>query len=599
MRRRILLLLIAILGSIFAILTTGLYRWGNQWFLSQYLEQKLVLARAVSSAISGDEYLQFNNYEDTLRPSYVERIAYLRSVSAADPDITYLFTLLLKDEELTYALDGQQVRKPTIWMEHEDFSLVLEFDDQQWANINLFQENYKNTVEFDHDGQPIAIEYLPEKQLLVVNGQPFLEILGFDPIVVRTPLKLLKPDLLQEARFSTESLPGTNLEVSVSIGQPGESTILPGEEVLDDEEFLEHYRELIEKGESFISDQYLDGSYGLYMTVMAPIHDSAGQSVGLTIIEVYDHRIEQFRMFILSASIAISLFGIAVPGILIMFLLNRRVLGPVQNLYETVVQVESGDYTQRCKLKTGDEMESLAVGMNHMIESIENNTRDLERQVADRTRDLQAARDRAENLLLNILPEPIAERLKSHEELIVDRFEDASVLFADIVGFTSFSASRSPDEVVEMLNGLFSKFDQLSESLGLEKIKTIGDAYMVAGGLPIPGNDHPERIAGMALEMQRYISIQLHDGKPLQIRIGIHCGPVIAGVIGTRKFIYDLWGDTVNTASRMESSGRDGTIQISEAFYHRIKDDFECSEPRQVNVKGKGMMSCYELLKRK
>jgi len=499
------------------------------------------------------------------------------------------------DDEIVYLHDGMRVRSPTIWLEHESFSTVIELGEDE-ATLTMFQQTHRNSVSFDHLGKEITISYDPARSFIQVNGQDFLRIVSRQPLHVVTPSGELKARLDEESRYTRETLPGRAVSVDIYIGEKGEPTILPGEPVVDDEDFLKLYRSLIESNESFLSDRYVEGNYGTYMGVMAPIQDSEGNPIGLTIIEVYDTRIEQFKRLILLAAGVAALLGIGVPAVLILWVLNRQVLSPVRQLYETVNLVEAGDYSQRAKLKTGDELQSLSDGMNHMIEAIENHTRDLEHQVAERTRDLQSARDRAEHLLLNILPEPIAERLKENEEIIVDRFEDSSVLFADIVGFTSFSANRSPDEVVEMLNGLFSRFDALSAELGLEKIKTIGDAYMVAGGLPVPSRDHPEKIARMALKMQEYVSIQLHDGKALQTRIGIHCGPVIAGVIGTKKFIYDLWGDTVNTASRMESSGRDGSIQVSETFYNRTKDKFRFSEARQVNVKGKGMLNCYELL---
>jgi class 3 adenylate cyclase len=174
------------------------------------------------------------------------------------------------------------------------------------------------------------------------------------------------------------------------------------------------------------------------------------------------------------------------------------------------------------------------------------------------------AQDRSERLLLNILPRPIAERLKHHPTTIADAHAEVTVLFADIVEFTKFSASILPQRLVEILNDVFSEFDRLAERHGLEKIKTVGDAYMVVGGLPTPRADHAEAVAEMALEMRDALAgYEKTIGASLQLRIGIHTGPVVAGVIGRRKFSYDLWGDTVNTASRMESHGLPGVIQVT------------------------------------
>ena len=169
-------------------------------------------------------------------------------------------------------------------------------------------------------------------------------------------------------------------------------------------------------------------------------------------------------------------------------------------------------------------------------------------------------------------------------------------MFADIVGFTELSAQIPPIELVEILNVIFSEFDQLTEEHGLEKIKTIGDAYMVVGGLPGPKPNHAEAIAAMALDMQNTISdFCTETGKALSIRIGINTGPVIAGIIGTKKFIYDLWGDTVNIASRMESHGIPGSIQVTEMTYNRLRKYYLFEERGMVPVKGKGPMNCYLL----
>jgi class 3 adenylate cyclase len=202
----------------------------------------------------------------------------------------------------------------------------------------------------------------------------------------------------------------------------------------------------------------------------------------------------------------------------------------------------------------------------------------------------------ADDLLLNILPESIAARLKVKPETIADGYDDVTVLFADIVNFTPMSATADPVAVVQKLNEIFSNFDALAARHGLEKIKTIGDAYMVAGGLPQPRAGHCRAVAAFAVDivaaMARHTS---WNGEPLHIRVGINCGPVVAGVIGRQKFIYDLWGDTVNVASRMESSGLSGEIQVTEAVKERLDGRFNFTERGPIPVKGKGLMTTYLL----
>jgi PAS domain S-box-containing protein len=209
---------------------------------------------------------------------------------------------------------------------------------------------------------------------------------------------------------------------------------------------------------------------------------------------------------------------------------------------------------------------------------------------------LRAEQEKSERLLLNVLPKAIADQLKQFQGSLAEQFDEATIMFADIVGFTPLSARMRPIELVSMLNQIFSTFDQLAEQHGLEKIKTIGDAYMVAGGLPRIQPAHAEAIAEMALDMQREIKrFHRDDGEPFRLRIGINTGPVVAGVIGLRKFIYDLWGDTVNVASRMESQGVAGGIQVTAATYQHLKDKYLFEERGVTFVKGKGEMTTYWL----
>ncbi len=212
---------------------------------------------------------------------------------------------------------------------------------------------------------------------------------------------------------------------------------------------------------------------------------------------------------------------------------------------------------------------------------------------------LSSEREKSERLLLNVLPAAIAERLKQGEATIAESYPDVTVLFADLANFTQLSEQTPAPKLVELLNEVFSAFDRLAEEHGLEKIKTIGDSYMAVGGLPVPCANHAERVALMALDMREVIDAfnQAHRTQ-LAIRVGIHSGPVVAGIIGRRKFSYDLWGDTVNLASRMESHGHPGEIQVSETTRRKLGSLFSFVPRGPINVKGKGILSTYFLYRR-
>jgi class 3 adenylate cyclase len=247
------------------------------------------------------------------------------------------------------------------------------------------------------------------------------------------------------------------------------------------------------------------------------------------------------------------------------------------------------------------------LGIALVITRLRQTSKELELRVVERTTQLRQAnqqllveQEKSDRLLLNILPEPIANQLKEGQSSIADGFAEATILFADLVNFTKLSEKMPPTQLVALLNEIFSQFDRLTEKHGLEKIKTIGDAYMVVGGLPMPRPDHAEAIAEMALDMQtEMLRFNLKHDQECEIRIGINTGPVVAGVIGTKKFIYDLWGDTVNVASRMESHGIEGEIQVSAETYGRLKHLYTFQSRGSIEIKGKGKMVTYLLTGRK
>lgn len=214
--------------------------------------------------------------------------------------------------------------------------------------------------------------------------------------------------------------------------------------------------------------------------------------------------------------------------------------------------------------------------------------------------ELEVERAKSERLLLNILPASVASRLKESDQVIADGFASATVLFADIVDFTPLAQDLAPADAVALLDRVFAGWDRLAARHGVEKIKTIGDAYMVAGGLPSPREDHAEAIADMALEMGPEVErCAAESGVPFEVRIGMDTGPVVAGVIGRSKFTYDLWGDTVNTASRMESHGVPGAIQVTERVYEQLRDRYDLRQRGTIEVKGKEPMTTYLLLSRR
>jgi class 3 adenylate cyclase/CheY-like chemotaxis protein len=210
---------------------------------------------------------------------------------------------------------------------------------------------------------------------------------------------------------------------------------------------------------------------------------------------------------------------------------------------------------------------------------------------------LQAEKERSENLLRNILPDPVVMRLNTGERVIADRFDSVSIIFADIVGFTPAAALMNPTRLVEMLDHVFSEFDALALRFGVEKIKTIGDAYMAAAGLPEPRPDHAEAIAAFALGILDALR-RMNESRvePLRIRIGVHSGPVVAGIIGRQKFIYDVWGDTVNIASRLESQGLPNRIQVSQTIVAALRDRYKFESRGTISLKGKGQMPTFFLV---
>ena len=265
--------------------------------------------------------------------------------------------------------------------------------------------------------------------------------------------------------------------------------------------------------------------------------------------------------------------------------LSRSLLGPLRELIVGVTSFAAGDYSAKVTVRTRDEIGRLCSAFNSMVDELRGKNAVIENKNREN-----------EELLLNVLPAPIANRLRGGEQGIADGFAEVTVVFADLVGFTQMSSDMPPAKVVTLLNGLFSRFDEAAHELSIEKIKTVGDAYMAVCGMPVHVPDHAERMVRMAIRMvhiTREHALEHHAA--MKLRVGINSGPVVAGVIGKSKYIYDLWGDTVNLASRMESGGLPDMIQVTRSVYDKLKDKFVFEARGTIEVKGKGSVEAWLL----
>lgn len=295
----------------------------------------------------------------------------------------------------------------------------------------------------------------------------------------------------------------------------------------------------------------------------------------------------------LRQTLVLLLVGVAV-SVVAGFLLARRLVKPLQSLQAGVERIGAGEFGQPIAIRTGDELEQLAAGINRMAAALRQSYEVLESRVAERTEALAREQERSHALLRNMLPADIADELVSRGQVQARRHDAATILFTDFAGFTEAATTMPPDVMVSELNDIFAAFDRMTEANGVDRIKTIGDAYMAAAGVSSSCDDHARRCVRAALEMVEYLATRngTHAFK-WGLRVGIHSGPVIAGVVGTRKFAFDVWGDTVNLASRMESSGEVGRINISAYTFHLVQSEFECVYRGKVSAKGKGEVDMY------
>ena len=283
-----------------------------------------------------------------------------------------------------------------------------------------------------------------------------------------------------------------------------------------------------------------------------------------------------------------------IVGIIIGFWLARTISVPVLALRDAAHKVGEGDLTQRVTSRSRDEIGELGVAFNKMVDDLGK----ARREVEERTNEALIAKKKTDELLLNILPAETADELKANGFAKAKNYDLVTVLFADFKGFTAISEKMKPEELVYELNYCFSAFDSITQKYGIEKIKTIGDAYMCAGGLPGKNTTHPHDVVNAAIEirdfMESYKNEKLLKGEnPFEIRIGINTGPVVAGIVGFKKFAYDIWGDTVNIASRMESSSEPGKINISGSTYQLVKDQYNCTLRGRIQAKGIGEIEMY------
>lgn len=276
------------------------------------------------------------------------------------------------------------------------------------------------------------------------------------------------------------------------------------------------------------------------------------------------------------------------------FLLARAMVRPLRALQEGAARIGDGDFEHRIQVRSGDELEALAEQFNRMGAGLKASYAQLEHKVSERTAELRQEQSRANQLLHNMLPAQIAEELARTGKVRPVRHESVSILFTDFSGFTQAAATMPADRVVAELNEIFEQFDAITDRCGVEKIKTIGDAYMAAAGLPLSCVDHAQRCVRAGLAMVDFVR-RRNDSSAFKwsLRVGIHSGPVVSGVVGVRRYAFDVWGDTVNVASRVESAGKADCVNVSAYTYDLIRDEFDCEYRGKIEAKGKGVFDMY------
>ena len=298
-------------------------------------------------------------------------------------------------------------------------------------------------------------------------------------------------------------------------------------------------------------------------------------------------RLSMFRSALLLAA------GLAL-AVLASLLLARRMTRPIAALREGAVAIGAGRLDHRIDLATDDELQEVGEQFNRMGDELRASYSQLEAKVAERTAALAREQERTRELLHNILPREVAEELSRTGKVLPVRHESVTILFSDFSGFTQAASAMPADRMVAELNEIFAAFDEITDRCGVEKIKTIGDAYMAAAGLPLACPDHAQRCVRAGLEMVDFLERRNHASAfKWLVRIGVHSGPVVAGIVGSRKYAYDIWGDTVNIASRMESSGEVGRVNVSAYTCDLVRDAFACEYRGKVAAKGKGEIDMY------
>lgn len=543
---------------------------------------------ALHKALDGSEYSEFHDrYHATLN-SYLENFGFydIFLVDHRTGDIVYS---VFKESDFATSLRNGPYRRSNLAAAYEEANALAATDDPIFVEFDYYAPSYGAPAAFIakpiFDGIErigVLIFQMPITRInqIMTGGQKWKE----DGLGESGETYLVGPDFSMRSisRFLIEDREGyfTALKKldypkkTISLLDEFDTSIL-----LQRVQTKASFGALSGKSETAIIDDYRGVSV---LSAYGPIQFGDHQWALISEID----EAEAFAPINALAKILI-MSSLLIAGLMVALAVyfSGKFTKPIISLADAAREIGQGESNIQLDVTSNDEIGSLTNSFNNMVTNLDRQRRTIEVKNLENTR-----------LLLNILPEPIAERLKSGEEQIADMFPSVSVIFTDLVGFTKWSKDMPPMEVLSMLDDLFGSFDAVAKRLGVEKIKTIGDAYMAVCGLPIPNENHAKVMGQLAFGIIDCLEDFNRRNKTLlRMRTGIHCGAVVAGVIGTSKFTYDLWGETVNMASRMESTGIPNKIQISQAFYEALDGEYEMTYRGEIEVKGAGIVNTYIL----